>query len=440
MKAPEDVGILVELLDRQVQHLLAHPDASILPRLPAFLGFLVEEPRLAGLIDDMRTEADEYLGEHVAVCHDVMAELRTIWASCRPLLEPVRAADGSDACHWAELGFEEFAALLETEPEIKSSEGDTSLDTVAGRRSRCSHWVKCGSQSKAVRVEDKAVFDATLGRLSVLKEKLDEAATNVRLHVYGHGGFAYELLEQTVEGLVPHPSDGPEGWRVTLRNEEAKNTWRQIGVFETFRSMAGVKLDMVPVVQWIERVQLDLQARLARGRSRRAIVRRYAARCETFDRLRLLQVIKATKASQKVEEALTLDFARYLFDMGFNPLVDPKIAGLRPDLLDPSQGTGFYVEAKQYTTASASAFSKYVSQVFDTWGRLRNTYDLPEAFLLVFRLGGRKVDLPEVVKSCGRSLNLHLVDLAPAAKTGSRAKQAPLVLTEADLLPKGGIR
>lgn len=438
MRAPEDVGLLVDLLDRQVQHLLAHQDASILPRLPAFLEFLVEEPRLAGLIDDMRAEAGAYWGEYAAACHEVMADLRTIWASCRPLLELVREADSSDACHWAELGFEQFGALLETEPEIKSSAGDSSLDTVAGRRSRCSHWAKCGSQSNAAKEEDRAVFDAALGRLSVLEEKLDEAATKVRLHVYGHGGFAYELLEQTVEGLVPHPTDGPDGWTVALNNEEAKHTWRQIEVFEAFRSMAGVQLNMAPVVQWIERVHVDLQARLARGRSRRAIVRRYAARCETFDRPRLLQVIKASKVVRKVEEVLTLDFACYLFDMGFNPLVDPQIAGLRPDLLDPTLRTGLYVEAKQYTRASAATFSKYVSQVFDTWGRLRNTYDLPEAFLLVFRREGRLVDLPDVVKSHGRSLHLHLVDLAPATQAGSRAKQAPMVITEADLVPDGG--
>ena len=62
---------------------------------------------------------------------------------------------------------------------------------------------------------------------------------------------------------------------------------------------------------------------------------------------------------------------------------------------------------------------KAVGQVFDTWGRLRSTQPLNEAFLLIFRLGGPRVEMPETVRVHGRKLFIWLVDLAPVEDAGS---------------------
>ena len=436
MKAPEDVVVLIDLLDRQVQHLLLHPDASVLLGLPAFIDFLATEPRLASLVVDMVAEADAYHKSLVGIAVEALGELKDTWNEVRPKLEAVRNADTDDNCLWVEKGFDNFGTGLNEPPDDGAVPLQTPPEWLTERRLLLAHWVKCGVQCNTINAQDRAVLEAATERLNLVEQRLAEVWTISRLRVAGHGGFAFEYLREHADLLIPRPTDGSDGELAALKNQRADHIWRQIETYESFRSMAGVQLDIDQVVHWVERLHLDLQSRLARGRSRAAIVRRYAARCETFDRPRLLQVIDAARGQRKVEEVLTLDFARYLFDMGFNPLVDPRIAGLRPDLLDPSLRPGLYVEAKQYTRASKASFSKYVNQVFDTWGRLRNTYDLPEAFLLVFRREGRLVDLPEVVKSQGRALHLHLVDLAPATKAGSRAKASPLVLTESDLMPE----
>jgi hypothetical protein len=49
-----------------------------------------------------------------------------------------------------------------------------------------------------------------------------------------------------------------------------------------------------------------------------------------------------------IEDRLTVELARFLFDQGLNPLTKPLIGGLEPDLLDSSVPSAFYVEAKQY--------------------------------------------------------------------------------------------
>jgi hypothetical protein len=73
--------------------------------------------------------------------------------------------------------------------------------------------------------------------------------------------------------------------------------------------------------------------------------------------------------------------------------------------------------------------------VWGTWRRLRNPLHVPEAFLLVFRRGGRVVDLPPEVRYRGLVLHSMLVDLVDGSGSGSREAHAPLRLTEADLLP-----
>ncbi len=42
----------------------------------------------------------------------------------------------------------------------------------------------------------------------------------------------------------------------------------------------------------------------------------------------------------------------YLFDHGLNPLTQPLVGSIRPDLLDAHSQFSFYVEAKQYIKAN----------------------------------------------------------------------------------------
>jgi hypothetical protein len=77
--------------------------------------------------------------------------------------------------------------------------------------------------------------------------------------------------------------------------------------------------------------------------------------------------------------------------------------------------------------------------VHETMGRLRGSrYQVHEAFYVVFRLGGLRVDFPKTV-SCGDwTLYPILIDLAPASDSGSRAK-APIVITADELHPRATV-
>lgn len=440
MRAPEDVLALGELLERQAQHVLKHADGRVLLALPAFLDFLEREPRLAGLLQDLRDESNERWLEYERECLAVLEELRTIWASSKEALDRVREADAEDHGHWSGMGFEGLGNRLEAVPAFERDYTTKQPDPVKKDHYTLTHFVVCGFDSRSdVWCEDG--LEEARARLNILEDRLVRAWTIRRLGLESEGGTAYVELRRTADELVPGLTDGENGIVVAARNMNTKQTWELIEKHQHFGDVPEARsalADFSEVRRFVEVLLLALQTKLAQGRSRAAVVRRYVARCETFDRARLLEVIEVAKASSKVEDVLTLDFARYLFDVGFNPIVDPTIAGLRPDLLDPSLTPGVYVEAKQYVEPRRADLRKNVAQVFDTWGKLRNQYDLPEAFLLVFRRGGRLLELPSEIRVKGRCLRLHLVDLAPSAQAGSRANESPLILSEDDLLPPEG--
>jgi hypothetical protein len=177
-----------------------------------------------------------------------------------------------------------------------------------------------------------------------------------------------------------------------------------------------------------------LHQQILLGWSRIAIVRRYAARCQSFDAPMLRQ---QADASRQPEAVLTRDFARYLFDQGLTPVLDPTIGGLRPDVIDACRLPLFYVEGKQYRDDHPRAMLlKAYRQVWSTWSRLRHAYHCPEAFLIVFRRAGPLVELPPRLVHDGLVLHSVLVDLSEAA--GSSEARDPIRFAPEDLLPRDG--
>jgi hypothetical protein len=153
------------------------------------------------------------------------------------------------------------------------------------------------------------------------------------------------------------------------------------------------------------------------------------------DDLRARMTAKSTKA----ELYATQTAAQFLFDEGLNPLFNAQIVRLRPDLFDPGLPHALYVEAKQYGTANPKRMiEKATWQVWDTWNELDSGYKVREAFLLVFRRAGPLVTFDESAHLEGRTLFPILVDVAPPAKKGSRAKQKPIHISASELLPHRG--
>ena len=433
MKAPEDVLVLTELLDKQVHHALSQKGTRLLLAIPPLLDFISGEPRLAGLVQDLLRETDERWSAYERVCIDVQSELCEMWPACHDALLPKRQADEKDMCHWEDEGFDCFEDRLKEELRVDRGYTREPPEAINKRLFWATHWVQCGFDHEAKRFSDPVLADSAI-KLREMREALEQAWVRLRLHLDSGGGVAFAELRDVAARLVPGLTTGDDDYLVAVRNENARKVWEEIDKQALFQDQVEGDISVWLHSQFVRQLHLALQTGLARGRSRAAIVRRYAARCETFDREQLLAKVKRAKG--RVEDELTLDFARYLFDIGFNPIVSPEVASLRPDLLDVNLQTAVYVEAKQYAKPERAKLAKSVAQVFDTWGRLANRYNVAEAFLLVFRIGGRPLQLPDSVPANGRKLNLQVVDLAPAAETGSRAKKPPLVLTESDLLPE----
>jgi hypothetical protein len=113
--------------------------------------------------------------------------------------------------------------------------------------------------------------------------------------------------------------------------------------------------------------------------------------------------------------------------------LNPDISGLKPDVVHVSTTPAIYVEVKQYTSVTRSALKKAISQVRQTWQKFAARFDTPEAILLVFRLGGRSLDVPFTLETRQGRLLIQVVDVAPPKVSGSRTS-TPLKLDENDLL------
>jgi len=103
------------------------------------------------------------------------------------------------------------------------------------------------------------------------------------------------------------------------------------------------------------------------------------------------------------------------------------------NVLDPER---LYVEAKQYANDSPKSYLLTgIDQMHETIGRLRGSrHQVREAFYVVFRRGGPLVEMPDAVPCLGWTLYPRVIDIAPAATSGSRA-QRRIQITEEELRP-----
>jgi hypothetical protein len=161
------------------------------------------------------------------------------------------------------------------------------------------------------------------------------------------------------------------------------------------------------------------------------LVDRYRNRCEWHDRKRLFRLIDG---ESNVEDVLRDEFATWLFDNGWSPLVDVKMAGLRPDIMLP----GLYVEAKQYSKngSAKKTLIDAVKQVRNTVPRLQGEtgFSVEEAVLLIFRAGGEMLIPPMELGCEGYRLIIRVVDVAPGAASGSQGKPDVVQVTVEELL------
>ncbi len=193
------------------------------------------------------------------------------------------------------------------------------------------------------------------------------------------------------------------------------------------RLVAGLREDLDDVLD-------ELESRLGTVRSRRALVDRFVIRSERYDRRRLAAIAGAASGA---EAALRDEFARFLFDAGLEPLTETSLATTRSDVLEPT-GRTMLVEAKQYSRGAEGTLSTLVKQAYlqvvDTAHELRGVHAVDEAFVVVFRRSGGRLVFPEDPVRLGSiDFYFRLVDLAPAATTGSGAKVAVIEMNADDI-------
>lgn len=146
------------------------------------------------------------------------------------------------------------------------------------------------------------------------------------------------------------------------------------------------------------------------GLSRHALAAGYAARVRESGVERLRAICDAS--SGHADRSLTLDFAAYLVRAGATPLLDPATPGSQPSAAGSIGSPAFYVEVRQYQSVyPAAVVRRAYHRLWGTWRRFRKLRRCDEAFLVVFRRRGRRVELPIEIDLDGLRIYSMSIDL-----------------------------
>lgn len=429
-----DAGLLVELLDRQFIYFLGLRGTPQVIRLAHLCGFLDRESRIAGVLGELRSEASEVLKATAGADDEIRAELTNLWDlhSKRIRTALAQVKDDQLSAYGDMPGFDE---RVRRRPSVAFPMFDEETDCERATSNLVKafvHWSKWitdtrKSRANKVLLELQRTLEKIAGRNDYNWRRLHEAGQSLAWP-------CFERLQRHLNLTNPIPpttGDALEAFRFERARVFAdvlrKGDDGELSAVED-NDVTGVYESIVADARLLHE---ELRLRIGLGRTRLATIHRYAARCEAFDASHLREI--ADRDPGNAERTLTLHFARYLFDEGFLPLIDPTVGGLRPDILDVGGGSPLYVEAKQYDDGSPRAtLLRAYTQVRGTWARVRKTYpETTEAFLVVFRRRGPLVELPPLLRYDGLRLYSVVVDISE--KAGSRDRERVIRITESDL-------
>lgn len=410
---------LVPLLDRQFEYLRTLTGVSRVLQRRRLLEFLQQEPLLAGILEDLKHEALAAIKEQERELNDIRASVRVLWDQHKDRLRDTLANESNDALHvYGHLIHEGGYAERVSRPLVLSLDRDDddklAKDNVLGLQ-------QFAAYSNAA--EDKPLR-ASLAPLSNRADRARRELDFIRSH--SPWFFFQKLWKQAESFNPPVPGDdaGTDEYVEYLVGREST----QVVFDREPQSVAARRVDDAGEREAGLREALVL--RIGLQRSRLSLLQRFATRCEAFDAARL----RGVAGGKQPEAKLVLELARYLFEQGIRPVIDPTISGLRPDVFDATTGLPLYVEAKQYKKDSPKAdLVKAYHQVWSTWARLRERHETNEAFLVVFRRSGPLVKLPEVIQYGQQRLYSVLVDISEIG--GSKETKQALSLTESVLQP-----
>jgi hypothetical protein len=432
---------VLSLLDRQVDALGAQSTtAEFLVSVEPFLRALEAEPRIAVHLEDMRDETIDrvrVLEKEDGELIPKLIALRTRLVELRPELDDGDAAppsEGDDRDWINSLAQFDVIAAAEPEPLNYKAEGARAQRLLEILRAKRDLLPRPHIGAVEVWVVD----------LDNLSEVWAHATRWLSLSMRVSAGLELLRLERVPSSLNPEP---------VIREVGEERGARLNAVFQRQFSIEGVFFNAVhadghkggqaeladkqvgELRVGLARLSLELHRRIGATRSRRALIIRFKQRAEWHDAARLREVAATATGRGGIEDRLTGELARFLFDQGLNPLTKPLVGGLEPDLLDPSVLPAFYVEAKQYDGSARSTIRKAFGQILDTVGRLQSdAYPVHEAFCVVFRRAGPRYVLPEWVQAEGYRVYFTLIDIGPPEESGARQKHRPSRVTEEEFL------
>lgn len=175
-------------------------------------------------------------------------------------------------------------------------------------------------------------------------------------------------------------------------------------------------------------VASDFHARLA-GRATVAwVLKRYARRCRRLRLEEMVRLINDPKTKGKSELVLARDAAVFLFDQGFEVLIEQPMGSHRYDII----GEPLLVEAKIYddNRPGLAAVADGLAQIHQYANDLADEGVHVEPVLLVFRLGGPRATAVPEYKIANLRVTIAHVDLGTSAESGSRATAPEPDITE----------
>jgi len=172
---------------------------------------------------------------------------------------------------------------------------------------------------------------------------------------------------------------------------------------------------------------------VGRLHARMQIVERYKSRCMWYNATAIRQL--ASKSKQR-ELGLTRHLALYLFDQGIPVTTRQRLGVHELDIVDLVRGS-VVVEAKVYAAEHQPAQIKRIvlrgiSQLHAYINGLDAALGIREGYLVIYRLGGRLLDLPRQLNTPRFTIVPVLIDVGLSEESGSR-QPPPVILGEDEI-------
>jgi hypothetical protein len=427
------------LVQRQRLSLERRERHELLFAIPRLVAALDNQPHLRVHLDDLRAEAEQVGAEYIVQVEPLKRKIMRAWEHL-PIPRGDAAGQQQRRQQYEQYGAEPpHARVALSRSDSRhlgpvSEMGELLEKAVASARqaeptSAALRPIVTESTKVSERLYQAAgVLNAQAKTPAVALARLTAAAELMPLTQGGPGSYSTddgEDCQDATAQLRIHPAAAGEALKELAFSAAPSSDARSV----TLQILADdLMADACDVLD-------ELEARLGSVRSRKALVDRFAARSERYDRQRLRTI--AHLATGHAEAALRDEFARYLFDAGLEPLTEVSHATTRSDILDLT-GPTLLVEAKQYRSGAQRMLTKLVQeaylQVLDTVTELPTTTGTHEAFVVIFRLAGGRLVLPaEPVVAGSVAFYFRLVDLAEPTTTGSSATDRAVPLSVEDI-------